>query len=97
MIDVSQEDDAEVPIATTASVLVPIVNSSVKLYRSHPKPVAIPTYNTKKIGGAILISNPHVRLSPSVNGFILQSDISESAESPQSNNTCLQQALLNIK
>nr|CAI5845451.1 unnamed protein product [Callosobruchus analis] len=37
-----------------------------------------------------------MRLSPSVNGYIIHSDISESAESPQSNNNCLQQALLNI-
>nr|CAI5845450.1 unnamed protein product [Callosobruchus analis] len=46
MIEVSKEDHEK--ITTTPSVLLPIVNSSVNQYRSHPKPVAIPTYSTKK-------------------------------------------------
>ncbi|KAG5880796.1 hypothetical protein JTB14_030814 [Gonioctena quinquepunctata] len=154
------------PLTTNRSVYlsIPNHNSNVEMYKSHPKPVAVPNYGTKKVGGAILLSNQHaecqrndilmamnsrrkiinnthgyraisllnhtnniqhrpnilkvksinkvnckrsaveklntsdtkqIRLTASVNG--LNSDISESAEAPQSN--CIQEkiALLNMK
>lgn len=161
------------PLTGSQSLFLTIPNqsnnqqSSLKMYKSHPKPVAIPSYGTKKVGGAIILSNqrvecqrndirmvmntkretvnntqgfraisllnhtntPHrpnilkvksankvnckrpavdklnsvseskqLRLGPNVNGFILQSDISETADAPQSNN-CIQEkiALLNMK
>ncbi|XP_018565773.1 protein let-653 isoform X2 [Anoplophora glabripennis] len=161
------------PLTANQSVFLTIPSQpnnqqpNLKLYKTHPKPVAIPSYGTKKVGGAILLSNQHVecqrndilmamntkreavnstqgygaisllnhtniphrpnilkvksankvnckrpavdklnsvsdskqlRLGPNVNGFILHSDISETADAPQSNN-CIQEkiALLNMK
>ncbi|CAG9816466.1 unnamed protein product [Phaedon cochleariae] len=160
------------PVTSNQSVYltIPSQNSSnVKMYKSHPKPAAVPNYGGKKVGGAILLLNQRVenqrnkvlmainakrktvnnshsyraisllnhnnnnnnvhrpnilkvkgvnkvnckrsandklihsdnkqmRLTPNVNGFILHSDISETADAPHSNN-CLQEkiALLNMK
>ncbi|KAJ8939968.1 hypothetical protein NQ318_006149 [Aromia moschata] len=151
------------PLTTNQSVFLTIPNQqpNLKMYKSHPKPVGIPTYGTRKVGGAILISNqqiecqrndilmainakegdgyraisllnhtnsPHrpnilkvksvnkanckrpatdklntsdnkqLRIGPNVNGFILHSDISETADAPQSNNSIQENiAMLNMK
>ncbi|KAJ8986282.1 hypothetical protein NQ317_009992 [Molorchus minor] len=154
------------PLTSNQSVLltIPSQQSSMNMYKSHPKPVVIPFYSTKKVGGAVLLSSPQVecqrsdilstmntrretvnnsqgyrsllnhtasphrpnilksknsnktngkrpateklnandskqlKLSPNVNGFMAQSDVSESADAPQSNNTIQEKiALLNMK
>ncbi|KAJ8923616.1 hypothetical protein NQ315_010195 [Exocentrus adspersus] len=165
----SESPQSNPPATSNQSIFLTIPNQqlNMEVYEIHPKPVSVPSYGAKKVGGAVVLSNqrvvcqrndiltamkakqdtvnnaqgyraislfnhtntPHrpnilkvksasrvnckrpavdklnsvsdnkqLRLSPNVNGFILHSDISETADAPQSNN-CIQEkiALLNMK
>ncbi|XP_030748301.1 uncharacterized serine-rich protein C215.13-like [Sitophilus oryzae] len=45
---------------TKQSVVLPIQNNSnnVKMYKSHPKPVMLPTFEARRVGGSFLLANP---------------------------------------
>lgn len=51
------------PITTNQSVFLGIPsNINVKMYNSHPKPITLPSFGAKKIGGAILLSKHQLEL-----------------------------------
>lgn len=51
------------PITTNQSVFVGIPNNiNVKMYNSHPKPITLPSFGAKKIGGAMLLSKHQLEL-----------------------------------
>lgn len=50
------------PLTINQSVFVGIPNFNVKMYTSHPKPITLPSYGVKKIGGAMLLSKQQLEL-----------------------------------
>ncbi|XP_057668313.1 ataxin-7-like protein 1 isoform X2 [Diorhabda carinulata] len=54
---------AKTSCVTSNSLFLTIPNPphmNTKSYKSHPKPVAVPNYGSKKVGGAILLYNQHI-------------------------------------
>ncbi|CAH1103533.1 unnamed protein product [Psylliodes chrysocephalus] len=57
-----KSQQSQSPPVTNQSLYLTIPNhqSGTKMYKSHPKPVAVPNYGAKKVGGAILLSNHRI-------------------------------------
>ncbi|KAH1029621.1 uncharacterized serine-rich protein C215.13 isoform X2 [Dendroctonus ponderosae] len=69
---------------------------AIRMYKSHPKPTVFPNFGARRLGGAILLSNPLIEdqrndllsvingnskgIVPDVNGFILHADVSQAVE-----------------
>ncbi|CAG9855266.1 unnamed protein product [Phyllotreta striolata] len=59
----SQKNQLQNPPVTNQSLYLALPNqhSNIKMYKSHPKPVAVPNYGTKKVRGALLLSNRRLK------------------------------------
>lgn len=70
MICLESPQSAMSPPMPNQTVYMPIPEqTNVKMYKTHPKPISIPTFGTRKVGGAILLSNQ--RLETQRNDFLM--------------------------
>lgn len=63
------------------------------MYKSHPKPLILPNFGARKLGGAILLANPLLEDQRNdllttiddrdVNRFILHADVSKTTDTAQ--------------
>ncbi|XP_060537301.1 ataxin-7-like protein 1 [Cylas formicarius] len=64
MICLESPQSAMSPPIQNKSVFLPLSsntsNSNMKLYKSHPKPMVLPTFGARNVGGAILLANPRI-------------------------------------
>lgn len=63
IISLESPQSAMSPPLKNSSVTLPIQANNcnnIKMYKSHPKPIVLPSFNTRRLGGAILLANPRL-------------------------------------